>query len=136
MSQIKITLILAVFFAVITTSCKQDPPQVRFYNATNADLFWSFGGCKYGTAEFLGELESFSTTNYAEPAEEGEFFVEMQNQSGQWIPVTTGKIGPVENETSYSIWITTDRSLVTTATGNIALTGNDNVLFYFQVKED
>lgn len=136
MNLIKNTFATATLLCLIVTSCKQDPAQVRFYNATNADFFWKFGGCKYGTAEFLGELESFSTTNYGEVSEEGEYFVEFQNESGQWIPITNEKLGPVENGTSYSIWITTNRSLETTPDGNVSLTGNDNVLTYFQIKED
>jgi len=126
---------LLLMSMLLFNACKKELPKVRFFNSTNAHLFWKFGGCKYGDASFLGKLNSFSVTEYKE-VKPNSYFVEMQNAQGQWIPITLSKIGPVEYEKSYSIWITTSQNLTIDSQGNISETGNDNVSFFFEVKAD
>jgi len=131
----QLIIISAIFLPLFFTSCKKQLPKVRFYNATNANFFWKYGGCKYGKAEFIGKLNSISTTDYKE-VEPDDYFVEFQNSLGQWIPITVAKVGPVKNKSSYSIWITVNPNLKTYANGDVMETGNDNVQFYFEIKED
>lgn len=77
--------------------------EVRVYNATNANLFWKFGGCKFGEATYNGQLNTTEITVYRD-VEAGAYPVEFMNEYGQWVPVTAKKL-EVEPGKQYTLWI-------------------------------
>jgi hypothetical protein len=134
-----IALLMLNITMLLTTSCEEKSsdknPTVRLYNATNANFFTKYGGFKYGDAEFIGKLESMSTTSYKE-LKPGEYPIELQNISGEWVEASDDLLGPVESNSIYTISITSNITIVTDSTGNVSPTGNDDVVYTFSLEQD
>lgn len=120
-----------IVISCLTLTCCQPstkdeaPAHVRFVNGAGGNLFWQFGGSKFGDAIFLGELYSGYATPYKD-TKPGTYGVELQTINGQWVQASTGQM-QIDSGKYLTIYFVTTNP-VTDGAGNLTGYGS----FYFQ----